>query len=476
MSVRRADSAPWFWVYAGVLGAVAAWRVWLMIPGAFDLGHQVWAVTVVGSDGFEAVIPWSGLSAMGTHFSILLPLLYAFSALPGFPIVLVVLQAGAIGLSGWLVWRFAVSRTERGVAALITAGVMLHPATLYAALWDVHMNVLGLPLLVAFAVAVASADSRSALIWGCLASLAREDLALIVIAVALVNVPRIGRRTAIGLSAIAAGVVTAWLTIGGSTGAVSIFGFVDVSDPLGTVLRAFENLSEGGYVISLVTLLALPWMFLGKPDWRLVLPVIITHVPLLFSDTPVTRSIGFHYYTIATFAIGIGVAARSDRSISTRHTTFRLSPSSKLFAGLAVLVLLVIVGPFGTSAVSREYTRNSVVGIADGLETRMQTAAEMHRAIACVRNEEAGTVAAEGSYVPWLHDVELRLLPHPFEDLLFASGRSSVVLLKANSVKPDVLVTTAANSVIPDDYTRDPNLPLVAWSDDERRCETDETG
>jgi uncharacterized membrane protein len=383
--------------------------------------------------------------------------------LQSLPVVLTVLQVLAVTSAVVIVLKAAQRRHTRVVAAVIASGAALHPATLYGSLWDVHMNVLGLPLFVAFLFFVASQRGVPALAFGLLSIGVREDIALLVVLVALVNWRRLDRLATSTLVVAGITAPAIWATAAGNAGAVSIFGFVDLSDLMGTLRHALANLTQGGFALSLVTLLGLPWVFLPKPDWRIALPVVLPHAALLVSDTPVTRSIGFHYYIVPTFAIAIAIALRPVADADAPKQPPVLSQPTRRFAAVVSLVLLLIVGPLGTSIVSREYTRNSIVGLLEAHDSSKALAADMRLAVRCVElNEPSGVIAVEGEYVPWLLGADLRVLPHPFDDYLFASGRSEVVLLPADETVPIALLILPSTP-IPVGYHQDPKVRLVYW-------------
>jgi len=448
-----------------VLGALALSRTWMMIPLAFDLGWMVSGLGAIAREGLLAPISWSGIALLEDHFS---PLLVPLAPLGNWMyggLALTAIQAAAIGVALLLLWQLLKeSRLPVTTAVLLLAAAALHPALLYAGLFDVHANVLALPFLVVLLKGIIRERSSWTVVGGVGASLLREDVALFVLLLVLINHRRIQRRVLFSLAGFSVALIAVWMYLAGgaSTGAASMFGYVDLQEPVDSVVKAWGYFSEGGIVLSVLLVLVTPWIFFGKPSWRVLLPGIAVSLPLLFAATPVTRVLAFHYYA----AIPI-IAAASFADVAKE---IRLS-GSRRFIISGLVIAWTALGPLGASSLTSEYTGNSLQQVLDAAGRPSFDPDLLRAAVHCTNG--ADDIAVESRVTPWVGQrARVYLLPHPFEDLFFRSGLGLVPMRSADPTARPQAVITSDPLPVPSEYVQDETNRYVWWRPPAESCST----
>jgi len=447
--------------YFLAIAGLSIWRAWLMIPGAFDLGFLMGGLGAVLREGPGAEVPWAGWSLMDDHSSPILLLLSPLAHWRYGALALILIQAAAVTWAVWITYsRCHQHVADRWARWLIPTAVALHPAVLYGVLYDVHAGVIALPIAALFTFGIVEQRRTIVLGAGLALTLFREDLAVVAVMTSLINLGRVSRRVALVVATTGIAIVAAFLVRSGSgsPGTFSLFGYVDIGDPLNTLVRAFSYLTEGGWVIAVIIVLLTPWIFIAVPAWRLAVPPILVVAPLMFAASPVGRSLAFHYYAFIPVALAAATVDRLRIGQSIGHR--RRVVATGLTAAWA------IAGPLGLSMLAREYTQNSIPQIIEAQRANGEVARSLRAAIPCVA--ETGPLSVDGRVLPYLgnrHDV--RLLPHPFEKLTFSTGLGVIPILDPEpSLRPVALITQLPPASVASTYVRDAVVDVVWWRKD----------
>jgi uncharacterized membrane protein len=146
---------------------------------------------------FESIggMPW-----LGGHVSPVMFLLAPLWLVAPHPLTLLTLQAGALALGALPLHRMARRTTGSEPAALLLAAAyLLYPALGYTALFEFHPEALATPALIFAMDALHEGRPRAMLLWTTLALSTREDVALVVMGLALAAAIWRERRDARGL-------------------------------------------------------------------------------------------------------------------------------------------------------------------------------------------------------------------------------------------------------------------------------------
>ncbi|HLH78887.1 MAG TPA: DUF2079 domain-containing protein [Chthonomonas sp.] len=173
-----------------VYGTLAVVRVMRLEAAAFDLG--IFDQTLWKLSRFEA--PYCtvrGMNLFGDHFTpilfLLIPLYWFFPE----PHTLVFLQAVALAVGAWPLYRLA---RFHGVGSWLSAALvltyLLAPALGAPALFDFHPNMLAVPCLLFAIDAMERENYRSLALWVALSLFCRQDLALSIMAFGMVSLLR----------------------------------------------------------------------------------------------------------------------------------------------------------------------------------------------------------------------------------------------------------------------------------------------
>jgi hypothetical protein len=153
---------------------------------------------------------------LGDHTSlILLPLAPIFALAPH-PLTLLAMQTLALGLGAWPLYRLARRELPAGPLPVVAAALyLLHPALGYLNLFEMHPEIFAVPLLIWLGCELRAQRTRLALIAATLALMAREDVAFVVIGLALiVGLAERPRRPGLALALGALAVGSLALTFG----------------------------------------------------------------------------------------------------------------------------------------------------------------------------------------------------------------------------------------------------------------------
>ena len=324
-------------LHAGVFSALALAKLRHYLYTDFDLA-------IFAHAGFQAArgslyesiggMPWLAGHVAPILFP-LVPLLALFRS-PG---TLLVVQSVALAAGAWPVYRLARREVGGGFAPVACAALyLLYPALGYTDLFEFHPEALATPALLAALAALRAGRTRALGLWAALALLAREDVALVVLALALYAafLPRprrwaqpavLGALAAVSL-ALSFGVIMPAFGSGATDYAQmyarwgrSIHGVLAAvaADPLralaelaGTPGDAFDTGLKRLYHLQM--LLPLGFLPLAAPGLLLVpLPVLLEH---FLSARPSQHTIVFHYtslvtpFAVAAAVVGLGNAAR----------------------------------------------------------------------------------------------------------------------------------------------------------------------
>lgn len=181
-----------FYVFLGiilttaVLAAACAWKYGLFAYNGIDLAYfsQVFWNTVHGRPFQQSIHPHLSL---GDHAELAILLLAPLYALWQDPRCLLLLQAIALALPAWPLWKIAVHRNSPhgrffALAPLLMAGAwLLNPLVHNVALFEFHMLPFALAPLMMAMLAYEEGKKAQFIAWTTAALLVREDVALVVI-------------------------------------------------------------------------------------------------------------------------------------------------------------------------------------------------------------------------------------------------------------------------------------------------------
>ena len=163
--------------YAG-LYFLLDWRRYQSFHAQIDLSYYLrlcWGVT----HGYLDLPLVQAPHVLGLHLEpVLLPL--ALLGAVGVPLVPLLLgvQALAVALVAWPAWQLGRRYLGPAAAPLCALAALLYPTVTVATLHDFHPVTLALFPLLAFVAALDAGRLRQALLWGTVALLCREDIAL----------------------------------------------------------------------------------------------------------------------------------------------------------------------------------------------------------------------------------------------------------------------------------------------------------
>lgn len=407
------------WLFTGgwmlAVGIAVVLKVWALLARAFDLGFFVQVLAVTARQGPFAATSLTGVSMLRDHFSPLLLPLAPLATTPWAPYGLVLVQMLVVGASIPAAWRL----TGRGTADptqrwLLTAGYATAPVLLFAVWNDFHASLLAAPFLVLLADAVESGEGRRALVFGLLAAAAREDMALLVLVVALL----FWRSSPRYLGALAAGSVgflVAHQVLSSGEGWFQRAGlaYVDLDAPLTTAATALSNAWHGAALLLLVLAWLLPWMAWGRLSARPVVAGLIFAAPYLVLELPHTKAPGLHYYFVMA-VLGLWAVVRAGPQAWQ-------TPRRRVFAA-SVLVVSVAAGPLGAGVLQDSVPTYGEI-VVEAWTARSELSA-LHNWVDCLPDRGAASVATQvfpfvanrGEVFRWpspLDDVVLRMSDIP---------------------------------------------------------------
>jgi uncharacterized membrane protein len=409
----------------GTLGLIALGLVVAAFVGIFVA--QTWALhRHFGTYGFDVGIydqgTWllsrlrapfvtvRGLNLFGEHASYILVLVAPLYRIWADPRLLLLLQALALALPAWVIYRLGAKHLANPAAGLAVAVAYLaFPGMQWALTWQFHPETLAAAFL---ALAVLAADGRRhrlMALWLALALLCREDVGLVVAGfgglLMLSGQRVVGRRVLIaGLAwwVLATFLFIPWANARqtnlfelnyGVTGVGPISLLRALPSMAGRALStALSNQGIGYLLLILVSFLGLPLL---AP--RTLLPVAPALFLNLAAIPPEQHQIRFQY--LATTAPFLGIATVAGLKVVASRRRTLLAP---LLAAL-VVVALVVDQRFGPAPWSHD---RIVATAAPGDAAR-------RRALAMIPPD--APVSAQFNLVPQLsHRVRIYEFPNPF--------------------------------------------------------------
>ena len=453
-------------LYGIVLIGISVRRLLAGIPGLFDLGWMVAGLRAVSDHGPLAPIPWSGISLLENHFSpALLPLSHV-GRLDEAGVVLVAIQVlsvvGGVALL-WFAFR-SMSVPPRADRLLITAGLALHPALLYAAFFDVHSNVIAVLPVAAMCWGLICRNGPLVAVSALAAALLREDVALLVILLLAAHFGLVRSMRIVWVPLIVAVLAGLWgLTLRDEIALVGLLGASSSRNLFQFAGDSLSNFWDRGLAISTLVTLSFPWILVRRVDHRFWIPVAAAFLPLLFLANAVTRTPSFHYFALAPLVLAFGCAK------SLVHGSVE-DRTPRVVAWIAVGVL-TLSGPLGLDLYGRSGFRNSLQDVVDVPVSEFEQFAELRHALGCLEPNDSASV--DPRLVPWSGGSPAVLpLPLPFEDLRFDIAGGSIVMMEAGlSVEPDAVISTKPPARVASSYHRDPDLFDLWWRDPARSCD-----
>lgn len=394
-------------VYGVLIATVSAWRVALLIPREMDLGVLINGLAAFAESGPSGVIPYLGFGIWGSHMEVATLAFVPLIDWPVLPYLLVTAQAASVA---WAVLQIA-QRTQRHaadslLAVIVPVAVAFHPAVLYALFFDVHANVMSLGFLTAFVIAVQEERWRRAVVFGLIAALFREDIAVVVALITILRWSRIPSPERLALTTVPLGLIISYLSQGGNDfGRNNLFGYLDPSEPARSVATALELFFENGWIVAVVVIVATPLALLGNLDWRVLVPALMVSFPIAFGAVAGGRTVAYHYYAIVV--VSWALALRFEQ------------PPKRVVgqAAIAITAVWIVLGPLGTSAFSAEPVMNTVPQIVASAQTNGSGRyGELRAALDCVA--DVGPITVSPEVTPHTAGrTDLYLYPQPFAEI-----------------------------------------------------------
>lgn len=437
--------------YGVLIATVAAWRVALLIPREMDFGVLINGLAAFAEFGPSGTISYIGFGLWGGHMEVVTVAFAPLVDWPGLPYLLVTLQTASVA---WAVWQIANRARSRYAAtrlhvALLPTAVALHPAVLHALLFDVHANVMALGFVAAFLIAVQEERWRRATLFGVAAALFREDVALLVALITVFRSSRVPARPRVALILAPLALVGTYLSQGGNDfGRNNLFGYVDLSEPIQSVMTGIQFFFENGWIVSVAVIVAMPFAFLGRADWRLVIPAVLVSLPIAFGEVPSGRTVAFQYYAIVVVCWALALRLDAPPRPMARH------------AAIGFTAVWAVLGPLGASAFSAEPVRNTLPQIVALAEAKGERYLELRASLDCVSGH--GPISVVQEVTPHtMGRTDLYLFPQPFEDIAVHRQRG-VWLYPAVDLGPPVAIISLEPIRVPG-YQADAQDPYVFW-------------
>jgi len=411
-----------------VVFVLVSLRAWEFYAAGFDLGVFVQAFRTMVLHGPFAAVPMLGQSFFEDHFSPLalpLALLAGSSALP---YLLLAVQTGMVALAGLFIWNAAVrAGTRRPQLHLL--GFLFAPVVVGAIWSDFHVSVLAAPFLVLMLEGLHSGANRRVLWTGAAAALTREDIALVVLL--LILVWGLGRQLwpliILTISCVAGGVFLGgpnWFIESGTR-------YLAVSGaPIQSALGVFW---DSGRLLPLLLFIVLPWVFLGRIEWRSWTVAALLFIPLAFLDLSVLDHAGSHYYLPIGIVLAVSAARGSDRV----NSSLRVMP-------VGAVVLAFLAGPLGSGVSGYQGAPGWYVAKVATVES--SSVALTHKWVASLALGES--VSAVNPLVPWIEaGMGVWVWPSPFTDVVFSEEPDvAIVVADPKALPTDVIAPELMNS------------------------------
>ena len=402
---RRPDRA---WLAVGLLAGLWSMVVgWLAIARhltfhtGFDLGifAQV-AWSTANGRPFYTSLAGVTTNFLGEHFAPLLAVLAPVYGVWPDARALLVVQTLALAAGAFPLFAFGRARLGARLAVVVVVAYFLSPLLQSVALFDFHEIALAVPLLMAAGAALLDERPGATLLWLGLALLAKEEVALIAVAMGL-YAWLIQRRRRFGLGLAAGGMAWTALLFGWVMPAMSPnatgYPFLDRYGALGStpgeilrtlftqpasVARVAATRDKATFVLQLlVPLGGLP--LLGWPAVLLVVPPLAY---LLLANYKFMSSISFHYTAPLIPFLFLATVVALQR-LSGWGVRWRL-------AGAAVLCAAALVGAWLWSPLpgGRSYEPDVFAVTEEDRATR--------RLLETIPAD--ASIASDWTYLPWL--------------------------------------------------------------------------
>lgn len=364
--------------------------------GAYDLGifdQGAWLL----SRGLPADVTVIGTSIWQDHFSPVILVAAALYRIVPTPLWLLLLQAGAVGLSVVPARRIAAANgLAPGPFSLASLAAL--PVTT-AVLFDFHPSTLAVPAIMWAAVGVVERDTRLTVVAAVVVVLCRADLGIVLVGLAVAA----QRRQRIVLAAVGLLSVPAGLLIQAVAGGHSFwelhYGHLGAG-PVDAAMHPWRAVAELVSPSSLSTLVF--WgvggalLFVRSPRW--VIAVVVAAMPILLSSWPGTEMAWFHYGA-PIWPLVLAGSADGCRRLTAPHRQVALSALT--VASIMSLAALVSFGPTFLQPHPNADDYRAAVSEIEGLEK------ELGRPV---------SVSADASLVPHVaHRRHVFVWPLPFK-------------------------------------------------------------
>ena len=338
--------------FTALFGTLAVRRHELLLTHAYDMGQMtqlLWKIRHLEGD-FSTV---TGQTALGDHARfVLYPLAFL---VPSSPRLLVVLQAAVLASGAVAVYLLARRRAPEWLSAGLGLVYLAFPSLQWTALFDVHPEVLALPLLLFAVWAVDSGRMRTFAVLVGVAMLCREDVP---VAVALLGgMLVLERRYKVGGLTVLAGaagfvlasVVQRLANPAGLSVLEERYGYLghDPVEIVGNVLLAPADTFAGRHIgvaagmMALAFLAPVPLLLLAR--WTRLLAAFPLLVLNLLSTLPMQKTPYFHYGFLITVFLFVAAADGAGR-LGAARLPLRVAGAAVTVAGL--VVASAVLSPF----------------------------------------------------------------------------------------------------------------------------------
>ena len=405
-------------------------KAWTFYANAFDLGFFVQAIGRIKLSDLTPATSVAGFGLLEDHLSLLVVPFAPFARIGWAG--LLALQSLAVGVSFPLVWRFA-RRTGMSSAASwsILAGYAAAPVLLYAVWFDFHTSLLALPFLVLLAEGVELRETKEVVIGGIGASLAREDVALLVLAASVVFFWM--DRRGLGITAIASGGLLAISGLLRNPGWFRSNAYLYMFDRSLTEVAATIPVVVwyGGTLVVLVVGWITPWGAWKGLSLKPFIPGLLASMPFVLSFLPTNHTLEYQYYF---FFAPLGVWG-------VVHANRQLEDKAQYVLYLGVVMLGLLLGPLGLSLLGPD--AESLPKVARAFVIDRVELAKAHGVLACIPDD--AVISAASPFVPmFAPSRDVMVWPVPFADLQLLTLVDPIVEADALPLRyPDVVVTAA---------------------------------
>jgi hypothetical protein len=337
---------------------------------------------------------------------------------------------------------------------LLTAGYAFSPALTFPLLFDSHSNVMAVPFVVLLVDSLISDRPREGLFAAIAAVGFREDVILLVAALAVVYAKRrpwVWVR--LGIPAAVASLGWRITTPGRPDTILEIFfgylrPFWESRDFAGALSEMADKLWSDGLVGLLAIAVLFPWVVMGRLGMRPLAALILAGSHYLLADSLLTKTAGFQYWALAPPLMVASVVEGGRRQWS--RPRYLAMGASIALGTMAGPLAFGILGPGGVTVAS-------VLRNADRNAPLIEPA---HRAISCVPVDDLVAVISELTPLTGQFP-RVQLLPHPFERAALVHGTEIRELPLSNVSKPDWVISPSLPSSARSSYDQVEGVPLL---------------